>query len=213
MYSLNVISNRPHLYGDIVSSLTPERVAYFDGSGYPSFSSIVNRCVAGSSAEYVIIMSDKVKPRKEHVDWTINLLNRGYGFVALYRFAFFACSKELFRLIGGLDENYVGGGYEDDDFYIRLVESDIALWVTHDVPYTAAPSSWNPEKAREYHNSKWIIDTDARQIIRRRPEPKFPWDLGPRRNTKFLQGRYHSYTPLPQVAQYFFCNIKGLDNA
>jgi GT2 family glycosyltransferase len=209
-YSLNVITNKPEKFSPIVKSLAPEQVSYYDGSGHPSFSSIVNRCTAASGAETVIIMSDKVLPRKEHVASTLALLDAGYGFVALYRFAFFGFRKELFRRIGGLDEGYVGGGYEDDDYYIRLVENDIAMWVTHDVPYTPGVSSWDPSISRLYHSSKWDFDIEGRKIRRKMQDTPCGYDFGPSVATTWLSGRGHSYTPLPQVAQYFYYSIEGI---
>ncbi len=207
MYSLYVISNKPEKFDAIVESLTPCRVSYFDGAGYKSFSKLVNSCVAQCPTETIIIMSDKVLPTAEHVKRTLDLLQLGYAFVALYRFAFFGFKKELMRRIGMIDENYVGGGYEDDDFYARLVEQDLPLYITHDVPYTAAPSSWNADRAREYHFSKWQFDGATHELKRNKAEPKLNYDLGPSIPTTFLPSKEFSYTPLPQVAQYFYLNI------
>lgn len=210
MYSLYVVSNKPHLFSAIVQSLTPERVSYFDGSGHGSFSAVVNNCIASAGTETVIIMSDKVLPKAEHVKRTIELLESGYAFVALYRFAFFGLKKELMRRIGMMDEGHVGGGYEDDDFYIRLIENNLAMYVTHDVPYTPAQSSWNPEESRKYHQSKWQWNPETVTLTRKLPEPPPVHNLGPSVPTTFLPGRSHSYTPLHQVSRYFYMNIKSI---
>ena len=209
MYSLYVISNKPEKFDAIVRSLTPLRVSYFDGTGYKSFSHLVNSCVTQCPTETVIIMSDKVLPTADHVNKTLYLLKNGYAFVALYRFAFFGFKKELMRRIGMIDENHVGGGYEDDDFYIRLIENNLSMYVTHDVPYTSAPSGWNADRAREYHFSKWQFDKLTYELKRNKAEPKLNYDLGPSIPTTFLPGREFSYTPLPQVSQYFYLNIKS----
>lgn len=209
MYSLYVISNKPHLFKPIVKSITPERISYFDGSGFNSFSQVVNNCVARCYTETVIIMSDKVLPTQEHVHKTIELLESGYAFVGLYRFAFFGFKKELMRRIGMMDENHIGGGYEDDDFYIRLIEHNLAMYVTHDVPYTPKPSSWNPEAARQYHFTKWQYNPNTNILQRHLPDPVLNYDLGPSVPTNFLPGREHSYTPLSRVSQYFYLNIKS----
>jgi hypothetical protein len=42
--------------------LSPTKIEYFDGTGYTSFSKLVNACVEQSPTETVIIMSDKVLP-------------------------------------------------------------------------------------------------------------------------------------------------------
>lgn len=209
MYSLYVISNRPNFFDPIVKSLSPLRVSYFDGSGYKSFSALVNACVAKAGTEIVIIMSDKVLPTKEHVEKTVDLLQRGYAFVALYRFAFFGFKKELMRRVGMMDEGYPGGGYEDDDYYIRLVENNLSMYVTHDVPYIPMPSSWNSDAAREYYHKKWHYNTETETLARMLPDTPATYDLGPSTGEQFLPGTGFSYTPLQQVAQYFYLNIKG----
>jgi hypothetical protein len=209
MYSLWVISNKPERFNEIVRSLAPLPVSYFDGSGYSSFSGIVNACVTKCPTETVIIMSDKVLPKREHVEKTLQLLDKGYAFVALYRFAFFGFKKELMRRIGFMDENHVGGGYEDNDFYIRLIEGNLSMYVTHDVPYTAQPSSWIPDRARTYHYKKWQYNPETNVLARCLPEPELNYNLGPSVPCDFLPCRQYSYTPLQQVSEYFYLNIKS----
>ena len=195
-YTNYVISNKPHLFSTIEKSLAPEKVNYFDGTGYPSFSKLVNECTAKADTEIVIIMSDKVLPTAADVQKTISLINQGYGLVGLYRFGFFGFKKELMRQIGMMDERFVGGGYEDDDFYIRLHEANIAMYITEEVTYSKSKSSWNYDRSRIHFLQKWI-DTDNPQynpeakasskfIKRKLPEELYHYDLGPSINTKFL---------------------------
>jgi GT2 family glycosyltransferase len=158
-YSCYVISNKPHLFENIEKSLYPEPVKYFDGTGYESFSKLVNSCAAAASTEIVIIMSDKVLPTAIDVFKAVSLINQGYGLVATYRFAFFGFKKQLFRQIGMMDERFVGGGFEDDDMYIRLHEANIAMYVTEEVPYTKSSSSWNYDLSRLHFINKWV-DTE-----------------------------------------------------
>lgn len=207
MYSLYVISNKPEKFARISASLTPERVNYFDGRYYGSFSKVVNNCVASCSTETIIIMSDKVLPTQAHVKQTVELLDRGYAFVALYRFAFFGFKKQLMRHIGVMDEGYAGGGYEDDDFYIRLIGNNLPIFVTEDVPYTPQPSSWNPEQARIYHHNKWKWDEYSGTLSRVLPDTPGDYDFGPQKTTTWLPGLQASYTPLNQVAKYFSMKI------
>lgn len=197
------------MFEPIVTSIGPERVTYFDGSGYNSFAQLVNTCVANSYTETVILMSDKVLPRQEHVKTTLELLDKGFGLVALYRFAFFGFKKELMRRIGMMDERYAGGGYEDDDFYTRCVEANIAMYVTHDVPYTPGNSGWNYERARQHHQNKWRFTQETITLKRHLPEPVLNYDLGPSVPTQFLTAREWTYAPLPQIAQYFTIKIES----
>lgn len=209
MYSLYLVSNRPYFFKPIVKSLSPERITYFDGTGYPSFSKLVNTCVSNSYTETVIIMGDRVSPTTEHVKKTINLLERGYAFVGLYRFGFFGFKKELFRRIGMLDERYVGGGYEDDDFYIRLVENNLAMYVSEEMPYRAGISRWNYDLSRPHYYKKWRYDEPSNTIYRMLEEPKYNYNLGPSVPTNFLSAREFSFSPLPHSGRFFYVNIKS----
>jgi len=192
-YSMYVISNKPHLFPAIQKSLEPEKVNYFDGTGYGSFSRLVNSCVEKSASEITIIMSDKVLPTKEHVDKTLELINQGYGIVGLYRFAFFGFKKELFRTVGPLDERFAGGGYEDDDFYIRLKEANISMYMSEEIPYTVKESSWNYSLSKPHFINKWIPEFDPNvklhhnKIKRLLPEDLHSYNFGDKKPTKFLE--------------------------
>jgi GT2 family glycosyltransferase len=200
-YTSFIISNKPEIVPVIQLSISPEPVTLFDGTGCASFSRLVNSCAAKCNTEIVIMMSDKVLPRAEHVHKLLNLLNNGYGFVGLYRFAFFGFKKELFRKIGPMDERFVGGGFEDDDFYIRLKEANIAMYVTHDVPYNTALSSWDQTRTQEIFINKWIPSVIPNtklknsQVQRRLPENPHNYNFGLPVPTKFLSWEYTVATP------------------
>ena len=158
-YSCYIISNKPHLFPPIQENAKPEKINYFDGTGYDSFSKLVNTCVSSADTEIVIVMSDKVMPTASDISKVVDLLNQGYAFVALYRLALFGFKKELMRRIGMFDERFVGGGYEDDDFYIRLKEANLGCYITEEVEYTKSKSSWNYNLARSHFYNKWGPDT------------------------------------------------------
>ena len=207
-HSSFVISNRPHLFEPIRESISPEPVRYFDGTDAGSFSRLVNLCVANCPTEIVVMMSDKVLPKAEHVNKVITLLEKGYGFVGLYRFAFFAFKKELFRQIGPMDERFVGGGYEDDDFYIRLKEANIAMYVTEELEYKKASSSWDQSTTVNHFIAKWIPNHDPsiklkHNIVSRRiPEPNHTYNFGPAVPTAFLSWGEHTYAPPSKASKY-----------
>lgn len=179
-YRCYVISNKPELFDQIKNSLNPETVEFFNGDGYPSFSKLVNSCIAACPAETVIIMSDKVLPTADNVQKVLKLLDEGFGFVALYRLAFFGFRKELIRRMGFFDERYVGGGYEDDDFYIRLKEANIASYITEEIEYNKRPSSWNYSKSKIFFREKWGTETKFDGIATRMlKEETYNYNLGP----------------------------------
>jgi GT2 family glycosyltransferase len=197
-YSCFLISNKPWLLEEIQKEASPEEIKLFDGSGYPSFSKLVNTCVSKSPTEIVILMSDKVRPTAAQISKTVSLINEGYGLVALYRFGFFGFKKELFRKVGMLDERYVGGGYEDDDYYIRLKESNVSMYVTEEVEYRKSVSSWNYDLSRPHFWNKWVntnhpewhpqAKRSASFITRKIPEEDYSqvYDLGNSTGDSFL---------------------------
>jgi GT2 family glycosyltransferase len=204
-YSCYLISNKPHLFETIKQNIAPEKINYFDGTGYPSFSKLVNVCTSESDTEIVIIMSDKVLPTAADVQKTISLINQGYGLVGLYRFGFFGFKKQLMRQIGMMDERFVGGGYEDDDFYIRLREANIAMYITEEVAYSKSKSSWNYDRSRVHFLQKWI-NTDnpqynpeakaSKEFVKRKlAEDTYNYNLGPAINTTFLSADQTVATP------------------
>ena len=198
-YTIFLISNDTSKYNPIQQSILPEMLCYFDGTGYPSFSKLVNDCVASCRTETVIIASDKVMPNQSHVQKTLHLLDRGYGMVALYRYAFFGFRKELFRQIGMFDERFQGGGFEDYDMTVRLIESNIAMYVTEEVPYSPGQSKWNYGAAYPHWTTKWKhhwkpeLGAIPEALERTMPEEDYGHDLGPKKGTKFLTCFENSY--------------------
>jgi hypothetical protein len=185
-YSIHIISCKPEKFPAIQNSLLPEQINYFDGTGYESFSRLVNQCVVSANTEIVIIISDRVMPTAEHVQKALDLIDQGYGFVALYRFAFFAFRKELMRRIGMMDERYVGGGYEDNDYYLRLIEAGISFYITEEVPYKSGPTTWPYTVTRSWHAAKWGAGINMGVIHRSISEETYAYDLGPSMPTNFL---------------------------
>jgi GT2 family glycosyltransferase len=185
-HSSFVISNRPHLFDPIQRSIAPEPVRYFDGTGYPSFSKLVNSCVASADTETVILMSDKVMPGNADVTRLLELLDQGYATVAFYRLAFFGFKKQLLRNIGMFDERFVGGGFEDDDFYLRLKEADLGVYISHEIPYAKSSSGWNYSVARGHFVNKWGDVAQTGQIKRTLEEEQYQYDLGPAVPAEFL---------------------------
>lgn len=190
-YSLFLISNKPHLYQEVIRNLKNETVTFFDGSGVNSFSELVNKCVESSNTEIVILMSDKTRPTNNNVEKTIDLINQGYAFVGLYRFGFFGFKKELFRIIGPLDERFIGGCFEDDDFYIRLCEANLSMYLSQEVNYIRNVSSWNHSLSKKHFFNKW--GTKENKIYRKLLEPELNYNFGKRVPCEFLPWHYSKF--------------------
>lgn len=211
LYSTFVISNKPEKFSKIKESILPESVSYFDGTGYSSFSKLVNDCVLQAPSEIVIIMSDKVTPIAENVQKLVSLLNEGYAFVGLYRLGFFGFKKELLRQIGMFDERYIGGGFEDDDFYIRLKEANLAMYITHEVEYTKTISSWNYSQSAVHFNNKWGDIRTKEVICRNMSEDNYNYNLGNSIPVKFLSWE-HSVIGTTKARKYVGFPIITEDN-
>ena len=176
-YSITVAVRDKEIAIPVCESLAPLKVNILIGKDYPSFSKLVNTAISNSKEEIVIFCSHRVRPKPEDIDKILKLLNEGYGLVGLYRFAFFGLKKELIRRIGFMDERFIGGEYEDNDFVIRLIEANIAYYENQCVEYHESPSTWDNSKTPAIFASKWEF-VDNKTIIRLIEEEKYDYDLG-----------------------------------
>lgn len=146
---------------------------FHDGSGYESFSKLINECIVSNDKNITIICNDKSRPKKEHVDYMISKINEGFGFVGLFRFGFFAINIDLINKIGFFDERYIGGGYEDEDFLIRMLEANVACICTEEIDYINLPSRWKYDftsDSKTFFYKKWRFKNDDKLIIRKLEE-------------------------------------------
>lgn len=198
-YSIFLISNKPERYSVIQENLLPELLYYFDGSKVKNFSELVNQCTEACLTEIVILVGDKCRPKQEHIQKIVELLEKGYGLVGLYRFGFFGFKKELFRKIGMFDERYAYGGYDDYDFIARLILSDIAFYVTQEVEYFEGSTAWDYDKSVSHFLEKWKhhwdqgISDDTPAFEKTMVEEKYNYDLGPSVPIKFLPCRRYTH--------------------
>lgn len=107
-------------------------------AAYPSFSQMINHSVVTSPTEIVIWLNDRVTPSPEDVEHIVELLHSGYAAASKYSAAFMGTTKELYRNIGWWDERFYGGGYEDDDFVLRLRLADLAYYESQESEYLEA---------------------------------------------------------------------------
>ena len=97
--SIIIITHDPKAGIETKNSLLPLSSKFFIGKNYESFSKLVNHAIVSADNEIVIICSYKVRPTPNDINRMLNYINEGYGFVALFRFAFFGFKKELFRRV------------------------------------------------------------------------------------------------------------------
>jgi GT2 family glycosyltransferase len=133
-----------------------------------SFSNIVNNCLKDCETEIMIFCSHRVKPTQDDLNRLLCKINQGYGYVGLYRFAFLGINKEIINKVGYLDEAFEKGGYEDDDFRIRLNYHNIGFYEDHSVEYNAGTSTFITKeidrKNKAYFHEKYSIDEKEKKI-------------------------------------------------
>jgi len=139
----------------------------------PSFSKMVNECLKDTQSDIMIFCSKKVQPTMININRIIELINQGYGYVGLYRFACFGIHKKVINSIGYFDEEFIWGGCEDDDFRIRMNNANIGFYEDHSVKYTpgiGAGGGRNCDKAVKRWRNKYTICNISKTITINLPE-------------------------------------------
>jgi hypothetical protein len=85
-----------------------------------TFSQMINETIDDTESEFMIFINPKTIICTEDIEFIIDKLCSGYCFTSLFGFAFFGMTKELVRNIGMLDESFLAGEYEDNDYLIRM---------------------------------------------------------------------------------------------
>lgn len=136
---INVINNGPRHYVDSIEQkiqhsedVIPIRIIN-NGPDCRHLSQSWNKAISESSSEYVIIMSDDVEALSEwDSDFRIKA-SKEYDLICP-SFSFFCIKKSAHSKIGGFDERFKGGGFEDNDYLLRMIEAgakcsfDWGLW-------------------------------------------------------------------------------------
>ena len=152
---------------------------------YPSFSKLVNDSITSSPTETVVWLNDRVTPTPHDVLHMVELLNDGFAVASKYSAAFMASTKEVYRHIGWWDERYYGGGYEDDDFVLRLRLADLAYYESQESEYLEA-RILNMED-----QIKSLIPDDAVACSKSGPHFEAKWKQSPESITKILKEEYY----------------------
>ena len=137
------------------------------GNNVNSFSQLVNKCIQDCFSNYnvIIFCSHRVRPTESDINRLLSKINEGYGYVGLYRFAFFGIHRDVIKQVGLFDENFIAG-YEDDDFRIRLNYHNIAFYEDHSTVYLPGLTSWTNNRSVEekYFHTKYTIDSINKTI-------------------------------------------------
>jgi len=149
---------------------------------YDSYSEMVNESIATSPTEWVVVINDRTVPTAEEFFKIIKLLKQGYAVATQWSVAYMGLSKEVFRRVGWFDQRYIGGGYEDDDWILRLHMANLAYYESHE---STTDYSWKSPvriqggdmcKLSEPHfYTKW--NHTLTEVVKVLPEEKYnKWD-------------------------------------
>jgi len=162
-YSIIIGVKDEELANPVIESLKPLKTIVMIGNNAPSFSKVVNDAILKCPTDIFIFCSHRVRPTKKDIQTLLNRIDEGHGLVTLYRLACFGFKKELIKRIGFFDERYLIGGWEDDDFNIRLKEADISYYEDESIKYIKGESLWKhqddkPKQSQIHYKKKWIRD-------------------------------------------------------
>lgn len=152
-------------------------------TAYSSYSEMVNEAVCTSPTEFIILMNDRVVPSPEEVLELVKLLEDGFAISTRYSVGFMGVSKEVFRTVGWWDERYLGGGFEDDDYVLRLRMANLAYYESslgiYDKSFKTSIRIQGGDACRlsaPHFYRKWRIG--ANEIVRVIPEEKYEkWNI------------------------------------
>jgi UDP-N-acetylglucosamine 4,6-dehydratase len=182
-YSIIIGVKERELANPVLETLNPLQGHILVGQDYPSFSKLVNDAIVLCPNEIVIFCSHRVRPTPQDIQTLLERIDEGYGVATLYRFGCFGFRKEVARRVGFFDERYRIGGWEDNDFILRLQEKDIAYYEDESIPYVKGDSLWvhppdKPLVSREHFFTKWEFNTAMGTVTRTVPEIHV-YDVGP----------------------------------
>lgn len=189
---------------------------------YYSFSQIINEAVIETSSEFMVFVNPSAIISTKDIKLMINDLCRGFAFSSVISFGLWATTKELFRKIGMMDERFIGGGYEDNDFLIRLKQADLAIfwrYRTEKYPHWAFGTADKPILKTQYtgltdsiYGMKWFKKDNTlyrtNLFLQEKKAPK--WFL--KRENTIISNSWKSWMYTKYEECYFIDNIfKSID--
>jgi hypothetical protein len=183
-YTVIIPTNRPELAKSTMESIKPFHSTIFNGTGYTSYSKLINDVIVSCPTELVLICHDKGWPTPKDVETVVSLIEEGYGMVWLHPFGFGGFYKDLIRKIGFYDERFADGNYEDCDMLLRLKENNIGVYEQCAVKWVQMQSSWGAKKSAEFMRKKWKETPPT--IERLLPDDIYSYNIGKNTGRKFL---------------------------
>ena len=148
-----LVHHSQHIYSRLQRDMKSYKNVHFEFINYDcSLSYLWNYGIRTSVHDHVFIVNDKARPSIHDIKKSRQLNDDGYGLVGLFRFGFFSFYKDLIYRIGWFDQRFVKIGYEDTDFYYRLYEHDIAVYLSEELhDYVMMPSTGGNTNVGKYY--------------------------------------------------------------
>lgn len=181
-YEIRVINNGPAEYTEDIEDNFPGIEVVQNGPDTSHLSATWNMAIATSRSPYVMILSDDVELHmsqeidKDFFSQVENRLMNGYDYI-IPSFSCFIVDKIKHDEMGGFDEKFKGGGFEDNDYLLRIIANgyDVSFkwgaWENNPIPklfshwhgddkakYAQLKRAWPADKQamnRQYFNSKY----------------------------------------------------------
>lgn len=132
---------------------------------YDTYSELINDSMVTSETEYVVLINDRTHPKPHEVEKILQCLDNGFAAATQYSVGFMGFSKQLLRTIGCWDQRFYGGGWEDDDFVLRLKLANLAYYESCEAEYDyhwktplQPRDGLKGEKSGAFFRKKWVID-------------------------------------------------------
>lgn len=156
---------------------------------YDSYSQLINDSIITSPTEHIILINDRTHPKPHEVRHILELLDQGFAAATKYSVGFLGVTKQLFRTIGWWDERYIGGGFEDDEFVLRLRAANLAYYESLEGEYDMDwKSPLRPAggdacaKSEPFFHQKWRVEPyRISQVIPDESYPHYDAQIGPER--------------------------------
>jgi hypothetical protein len=140
-----------------------------------TFSQMINEAIDDVESEFMIFVNPKTIISTDGIYHLVEKLCSGYCFASIFGMAYCGFTKELVRNIGMLDEDFLAGEYEDNDFLLRIRIFGAAVYWGQDWNrYAFYASSCPPNRGASltYFWRKWrwrdgrVLDSRNRDKIR-----------------------------------------------
>jgi hypothetical protein len=194
-------SIRQNFFNELAKRVKPAKCMKIDGRKSKCFSALLNGIISNCRTDIVVIANDKARPTFWDYQRLLDILQKGYGMVGLYRLGFFGLHKSVVERIGFFDERFITAGFEDNDYYIRLKLGNVASYIREEIEYVAnIPTAWNHKPAYEFFQKKYTVNPRGHVIIKHLPEVPLNYPLTVESHPVIAEWEKSVLGPIPLIS-------------